>query len=131
MDPPQPVQAPPAEVRIRIRAEPADATIHIGDVEFPNPMDAPQPRSLTPVRIRVAREGYRTIEQLAIFGEDQSFVFQLARGRGVEQRPLASAGGRGSGGGTGGTGGEPATMDTSMTVMQIYEGAQGGFRDEF
>jgi serine/threonine-protein kinase len=129
VEPPQPVQAPPTEVRIRIRVDPADATIHIGDVEFPNPMDAPQPRSLTPIRIRIERDGYRTIEQLAIFGEDQSFMFQMARGRGVEQRPMS--GGGGGGGGSGGGTEATTTMDTSMTTMQVYEGAQGGFRDDF
>ncbi len=122
--PPQPVQAPPAEVRIRIRADPSEARISINGVEFPNPMDAPQPRSLTPTRIVIEREGYRTIEQLAIFGEDQNFMFQLARGRGVEQRGVAPSGGA-----------QPAdtTMDPggSMTTMEVYEGTQGGFREEF
>jgi serine/threonine-protein kinase len=129
--PPQVVQAPPAEVRIRIRADPADARILIAGVEFPNPMDAPQPRSLTPTQIRIERDGYRTIEQLAIFGEDQSFMFQMARGRGVEQRPMAGGGsGGGGGGGSGGTA-EPATMSTSMATMEVYEGSQGGFREEW
>jgi hypothetical protein len=115
--------APPAEVRIRIRAEPADARILIGGIEFPNPMDAPQPRSLTPTRITIEREGHTTIEQLAIFGEDQSFMFQMARGRGVEQRGLTTGGG---GGGT-----TAATMEPSMTTMEVYQGMQGDFREEW
>ncbi|MBN8609902.1 MAG: serine/threonine protein kinase [Deltaproteobacteria bacterium] len=118
--------APPAEVRIRIRVEPADARILIGGVEFPNPMDAPQPRSLTPTRITIERDGHTTIEQLAIFGEDQSFMFQMARGRGVEQRGLGSSSGGGSGAGSA----MEATTETMGGAM-VYEGMQGGFRDEF
>ena len=119
--------APPTEVRIRIRAEPADARILIGGVEFPNPMDAPQPRSLTPTRITIEREGHTTIEQLAIFGEDQSFMFQMARGRGVEQRGLTTGGG----GGGGGTPTPQTAMETSMTTMEVYQGMQGDFREEW
>jgi len=88
-------------------------------------MDAPQPRSLTPTRITIEREGHTTIEQLAIFGEDQSFMFQMARGRGVEQRGLGSSSGGGGGGGA---------METTTETMggaMVYEGMQGGFRDEF
>ncbi len=120
--------APPTEVRIRIRVEPADARILIAGVEFPNPMDAPQPRSLTPTRITIERDGHTTIEQLAIFGEDQSFMFQMARGRGVEQRGLGSSSSGTGGSGTGSTAMEEATdMGTSM----VYQGMQGGFREEF
>ncbi|MBX7194526.1 MAG: serine/threonine protein kinase [Sandaracinaceae bacterium] len=120
--------APPAEVRIRIRAEPADARILIGGIEFPNPMDAPQPRSLTPTRITIERDGYTTIEQLAIFGEDQSFMFQMARGRGVEQRGLGSSGGSS---GTGDTSMQTSTPTMATGTMEVYEGMQGGFREEW
>jgi len=135
--PPTTTTPPPAptEVRIRIRVDPADARILIAGVEFPNPMDAPQPRSLTPTRITIERDGYRTIEQLAIFGEDQSFMFQMARGRGVEQRGLGGSGGSGGGGSATGTAGgsiDPVDQTTMMsTTMEVYEGMQGGFRDEF
>jgi hypothetical protein len=127
--PPPTTPAPPTEVRIRIRVEPSDARILIGGIEFPNPMDAPQPRSLTPTRITIERDGYTTIEQLAIFGEDQSFMFQMARGRGVEQRGLSSGGGGGGGGS--GTATPQTTMETSMTTMEVYQGMQGDFREEW
>jgi serine/threonine-protein kinase len=123
--------APPAEVRIRIRAEPSDARILIGGIEFPNPMDAPQLRSLTPTRITIEREGYTTIEQLAIFGEDQSFMFQMARGRGVEQRGLGSGGGSAAGGSAAGAGGAPALGMETRTSMEVYQGMQGDFREEW
>jgi hypothetical protein len=90
-------------VRIRIRVEPSEARILIGGVEYPNPLDAPQLRTLTPTQIRIECEGYRAIEQLVVFSEDQSLMFQMSRGRGTEQR--------GPGGGTPAT-----TMDT--TTMQ-------------
>jgi len=90
-EPPTRVQPPEApaqaqEVRIRIRVDPADARILIGGVEYPNPLDAPQVRSLTPTPVRIEREGYRAIEQLVVFSEDQSLMFQMSRGRGTEQR---------------------------------------------
>jgi serine/threonine protein kinase len=69
----------PAEVRIRVRAVPSDATVRIDGVEFPNPMDAMRPRSLDPTTIRVARDGYNTAERVVIFDSDQSFDFELAR----------------------------------------------------
>ncbi len=74
----------PTEVRVRISVMPIDSRITIEDVEFPNPMDAMQPRQLTPVHIRVERDGYRTLERLAIFDSDQNFHFELSRGRGVQ-----------------------------------------------
>ena len=94
---------PATEVRIRIRVEPSEARILIGGVEYPNPLDAPQLRTLTPTQIRIECDGYRAIEQLVVFSEDQSLMFQMSRGRGTEQR--------GPGGGTPAT-----TMDT--TTMQ-------------
>src|SRR5258708_5257878 len=47
--PPASTAPAPTEVRVHISVLPADATIPINDVEFPNPMDAPQPRQFTPV----------------------------------------------------------------------------------
>jgi serine/threonine-protein kinase len=94
------VAAVPTEVRVRISVVPQDATIRIDDVEFPNPMDAMQPRQLTPVHISVERDGYRGLERLAIFDSDQNFHFELSRGRGVQhvgvsgdEVPEAPAGG--------------------------------------
>ena len=111
-----PVQPAPAqEVRIRIRVDPADARILIGGVEYPNPLDAPQVRSLTPTQVRIEREGFRAIEQLVVFSEDQSLMFQMSRGRGTEQRsPVAT------------TMTEPVTMEaTTMeatTTMDSFRG---------
>lgn len=88
----QPAELPAQEVRIRIRVDPADAHILIGGVEYPNPLDAPQVRRLTPTQVRIEREGYRAIEQLVVFSEDQSLMFQMSRGRGTEQRSPAAGG---------------------------------------
>jgi hypothetical protein len=90
------VPVAPAEVRVRIQVMPIDARITINDVEFPNPMDALQTRSLTPTRIRAERDGYRTLEQLVIFDSDQQFHFELARGRGVQHVGLGGSEERGS-----------------------------------
>ncbi len=73
----------PAEVRVRITAAPSNAKILIDGVEFPNPMDAWRPRSLDPVRIRVEKPGYKTVEQVAIFDQDRALDFELQKGRGV------------------------------------------------
>ncbi len=83
----QPValQPKPTEVQVKISARPATARIYIGDVEFPNPMDAWRPRSLDPVRIRVDAPGYRAVEQLAIFDQDRAIGFELEKGKGVKQ----------------------------------------------
>lgn len=77
--------ARPSEVTLKISATPSDAQIFIGDVEFPNPMDAFRPRSLDPVRITVKKDGYKTIEQLAIFDQDRDLTFELERGRGIKR----------------------------------------------
>jgi hypothetical protein len=76
----------PSEVRVRIATTPSDAKIFINGIEFPNPMDAFRPRSLDPVRIRVEKRGYRSIEQVAVFDQQRAFSFELAKGRGVEKR---------------------------------------------
>ncbi len=78
-------QAKPTEVTLKISATPSDARIFIGDVEFPNPMDAFRPRSLDPVRISVKKDGYKTIEQLAIFDQDRTLSFELERGSGIKR----------------------------------------------
>ena len=74
-----------AEVRIKIAAEPLSSRIFIGGVEYPNPTDASQPRSLTPVRIKVVAEGRRTVEQLAIFDRDRELSYRLEPGEGTDQ----------------------------------------------
>ncbi len=89
--PPPTTVAAPAEVRVRISVVPTDATITIDGVEFPNPMDAMQPRQLTPVRIGVVRDGYQGLDRLAIFDSDQNFHFELARGRGVQHVGVTGA----------------------------------------
>ena len=75
----------PTEVTLKVSATPSDAQIFIGEVEFPNPMDAFRPRSLDPVRITVKKDGYKTIEQLAIFDQDRNLTFELERGRGIKR----------------------------------------------
>jgi serine/threonine-protein kinase len=95
-EPPRPREAPqppvqaktsevPNEVRIQIVVRPANAKIFVGDAEYPNPTDAFQPRSMTPVRIRIELDGHQTIEELAIFDQDRSFEYTLEPGSGVKQ----------------------------------------------
>lgn len=67
----------PAEVRLQIVVAPAGARIFLDDEEFPNPLDAPRPRSLTPVRLRVEMEGYSTLTELLVLDEDRSLVRSL------------------------------------------------------
>jgi len=82
----------PTEVQVSIKATPSEARIYIGDVEFPNPMDAWRPRSLDPVRIRVEANGHRTTEQLAIFDQDRKLEFTLDKGKGVKRLASMQAG---------------------------------------
>lgn len=86
-DLPQGIAVPqkPKEVQVMIAAEPNGARIYIGDVEFPNPMDAFRPRSLDPVRIRVEADGHKAVEQLAIFDQNRSIAFTLEKGKGVKR----------------------------------------------
>jgi len=77
--------AKPTEVQIKIGATPDKARIFIGEVEFPNPMDAWRPRSLDPIRIRVQAAGHQTIEQLAIFDQTRELTFALEKGKGVKR----------------------------------------------
>lgn len=79
------VQPKPTEVQVKISALPSQARIYIGEVEFPNPMDAFRPRSLDPVRIRVELAGHRSVEQLAIFDQDRAVTFELEKGHGVKR----------------------------------------------
>jgi serine/threonine-protein kinase len=113
------VAAVPAEVRVRISVVPNDATITIDGVEFPNPMDAMQPRRLTPIRIGVERDGYRSLERLAIFDSDQNFHFELARGRGVQHVGVS-----------GDEVAEPAHGGTAPPPSS-GSGHTGSFRDQF
>jgi len=78
-----------AEVQVKVSATPSEARIFIGDLEFPNPMDAFRPRSLDPVKIRVEAKGYQTVEQLAIFDQNRQLSVSLAQGRGVRRLDTA------------------------------------------
>ena len=125
-DRPAPSESPPAaEVLVQITTVPADARVEIGDVAFPNPLSAHRPRSLEPVTIRVSAEGHETVERLAIFDHDQSFLFQLARGRGLRREdadghvPAPSR--------TTTRGGPAEAADDRGTP----DDGAGGFRDEF
>jgi serine/threonine-protein kinase len=82
----------PTEVQVSIKATPGEARIYIGEVEFPNPMDAWRPRSLDPVRIRVEANGHKTTEQLAIFDQDRKLEFTLDKGKGVKRLASMQAG---------------------------------------
>ncbi|MEC7521569.1 MAG: protein kinase [Myxococcota bacterium] len=72
-----------AEVRVRIRVTPSDAHIFLGDVEYPNPMDAQRPRTLDPQPLRIEREGYRTLERVVVLDQDRSYDFELAEEAGT------------------------------------------------
>lgn len=118
-----PVAPTPTEVAIQITTSPADARVEIGDVEFPNPLSAHRPRSLDPVTIRISADGYETVERLAIFDHDQSFVFQLARGRGVRREGMDGRVATPHAGGT--------SRETPTEPPPSGGGGGGGFRDDF
>jgi serine/threonine protein kinase len=70
-------EAAGGEVRFRILAAPRDAKIFLDDVEFPNPLDVRRARREVPVRLRIEREGYATIEQLVVLDRDVELVHTL------------------------------------------------------
>ncbi len=123
----------PPEVRIQIRVVPPDAEIYIGDVRFPNPMDAQQTRALTPTTIRIERSGYRTVERLVIFDRDRSLDIEMSRGGGVDRSGSA----RPRGGHTQ-QGHQQQNQGSTDQAQQggtqsggIYRGDQRGLRDDF
>jgi serine/threonine protein kinase len=124
-----PVAPLPTEVAVQITTSPADARIEIEGVEFPNPMSAHRPRSLDPVTIRISAEGYETVERLAIFDHEQSFMFQLSRGRGVRREGTdgrVHAAGTAAGTGTGGAATSEPPRETPRETPP-----DPAFRDEF
>ncbi|HBQ18332.1 MAG TPA: hypothetical protein DEF51_46800 [Myxococcales bacterium] len=80
-------QATAEEVRVRIRVTPADAHIFLGEVEYPNPMDAQRPRSLDPQPLRIEREGFRTLERVVVLDQDRSYDFELAEESAAVEAP--------------------------------------------
>ncbi len=48
---------------------------------FPCPLDARRPRSLDPVRLRIERDGYQTIDELIVLDRDLELVRALEAGR--------------------------------------------------
>jgi serine/threonine protein kinase len=112
VEPPPGAELPP-EVRVQIQVVPSDAEIYIGDARFPNPLDAHQPRSLTPVMLRIQRSGYQTIERPIVFDQDRSMEIQMSRGGGG--RPAQATTGAPS---------EPAPAEPAPTE-------QRGLRREF
>jgi serine/threonine-protein kinase len=134
---PPPSSVAPTEVRVRISVLPTDATIRIGEVAFPNPMDALQPRQLTPVQITMSRDGYRSIERLVIFDSDQNFHFELARGHGVEREassapPSSGAQPHEPGAGTHAGGAPPGSQAAGVRPPPTSAASTGdGFRDQF
>ncbi|MFK7987297.1 MAG: hypothetical protein AB8I08_14835 [Sandaracinaceae bacterium] len=94
----EPPPAPP-EVRIRVTVSPSEAVIYLDGARFPNPMNAMQPRSLTPTTLRVECEGYETLERPVVLDGNRSFDFEMlalrtppaARGRGRTVRPASPA----------------------------------------
>jgi len=123
-----PVAPAPTEVAIQITTSPGDARVELGDVEFPNPLSAHRPRSLDPITIRISAEGYETVERLAIFDHDQSFMFQLAPGRGVRREGMDGRVAPPHGAGT--TTHETPPRETPPPETTPPSGS-GGFRDDF
>jgi len=129
-----------SEVRFRILAAPRDAKIFLDDVEFPNPLDLRRTRREVPVRLRIEREGYATIEQLVVLDRDVELVHTL------EVAPSTPrAGTRGTtmaatmeGASAMETSMEASTTNASDTTMSdttmsdtTMDTSMGGFRDDF
>ncbi|MEZ4339323.1 MAG: serine/threonine-protein kinase [Sandaracinaceae bacterium] len=139
--PPTAPAAPPAptvaEVRVRIRASPATATIVLDGVELPNPTDAARPRSLDPVRLVVSADGYRTLDRMVVLDQDRSYDFELAEASGpspppeVVEAPAPGPGRRSTR--------RPPAQESEATPPTaperpddgVYRGRSGELRDDF
>jgi hypothetical protein len=145
----------PREVRLVVRATPADARISLDGVEYPNPVDAWQPRSLAPRLLRVDREGFRGVERRVILDADKQLDIELAelpsapaveppppeRPAGTGSRPASGAGtSRGAAVAEAPGGGarapeppvaSPPTPSTPPADDGIYRGREGAFRGNF
>ncbi|MCB9623912.1 MAG: serine/threonine protein kinase [Sandaracinus sp.] len=112
------------EVRLRILVSPSDAKLFLDDVEFPNPLDVRRARRENPLRVRIEREGYATVEELVVLDRDVELLRTLDRATTM----------RASQGGT--TNMQGATMegtatDTSMDTSTMDTSTMDGFRDDF
>jgi serine/threonine-protein kinase len=120
----QPPEAAPAEVRVRLSVQPAEARIFLDDQEFPNPLDSPRPRSLEPVRVRMEADGFETLERMIVFDSDARMEMTLQ----PSTRPRSSSGGGGGGGSA-----TPMRTDTSGSAMTATPPPtrMDGFRESF
>lgn len=139
------------EVQVKISATPPEAKIFIGDVEYPNPTDAFQPRSLRPVRIKIQAEGFRTLEQLAILDQDRVLEYELEAGGGTERLEPERRGAKRARGVRRGSGTKAASrpreaestkapaqprpvkqpVKQSPGEVEVYQGPRGNLRDSF
>jgi serine/threonine-protein kinase len=123
-----------SEVRFRILAAPRDAKIFLDDVEFPNPLDVRRARREVPVRLRIEREGYATIEQLVVLDRDVELVHSLevaptprTTPRGTTRAPtMESVSAMETSMETSTTNASDTTMGTSMDGTSMDD-----FRDDF
>jgi hypothetical protein len=114
----------PTEVRVRVLVAPGDAQIWLDGVEFPSPLDARRPRSLDPVRLRIERDGYQTIDELIVLDRDLELVRALEAGRSSSMRRPPE---------TGMTETMETAVETPMMTMTAMEETttMDGFRDDF
>ncbi len=71
--------APQAEVQVRIVVTPADAKVFLGELEFSSPVNAPRPRSLDPIKLRIEREGFEPYERSLVLDSNQSLEIALQK----------------------------------------------------
>ncbi|MEZ4367785.1 MAG: serine/threonine-protein kinase [Kofleriaceae bacterium] len=116
--------APAAEVRVQLTVVPAEATIYVGGVRFPSPVDARQARSLEPTRIVIEHPGYKPKEDLVIFDRDVERRYVLERLGGSASTPPR----RGSGASSGSGAAKPAEGSGKPADDGVYRGNQGTIR---
>ncbi len=113
----------PREVRLVVRATPADARISLDGVEYPNPVDAWQPRSLAPRLLRVDREGFRGVERRVILDADKQLDIELAELSSAPVVVVPPPAERPSGGGS-----RPASSAGTSRVAAVAESPRDGAR---
>lgn len=112
-----------AELRLRVLAAPADARVFLDDVEYPNPLDVRRPRPDVPIRVRIAREGYRDHEELVVLDRDVELL------RSLEPAPASSRSGMRAVSDRGNGAAEVAPRDVTPSAMEATR--MDTFRDDF
>ncbi|HJK92635.1 MAG TPA: hypothetical protein RMH26_18035, partial [Polyangiaceae bacterium LLY-WYZ-15_(1-7)] len=85
-----PSMAAAPTLHVTIRTEPEDAELFLDGDRIPNPFDGRLPQQTEARRLEARKDGYRTRVEDLVLRYDQNVVLRLERGRGTDDRRVAS-----------------------------------------